>query len=85
MPAEAVRCDMPSFKMEERASLKDSEVCGNPLCDVRFEQTGMAIKPRRFCRDECRMRAWIIRKAAQLLSGLPDATVIEILRNPILR
>jgi hypothetical protein len=56
-------------------------VCDSPLCDVRFEQTGMAISPKRFCCDDCKMDAWIIKRAAKLLEGLSDERVLEIIRG----
>jgi hypothetical protein len=62
--------------------MTDSEtVCDSPLCDVRFPQTGMAIIPKRFCCDECKQQASIIKRAAMLLEGLTDKKVIEILRH----
>jgi hypothetical protein len=62
------------------ASSLDSEtVCENPLCDVRFQQTGLAISPKRFCCDECKQQASLIRRVAALLAGLEDSRVLEIL------
>jgi hypothetical protein len=62
--------------------LIDSEpVCENPLCSVRFPQTGLKIEPRRFCSNECRQQASIIRRAAKLFEGLSDSTVLEILKK----
>jgi hypothetical protein len=55
--------------------------CESPLCDVRFPQTGMKIRPRRFCSDQCKMDLWAIKRVQKLVEGLPDATVIEILRR----
>jgi hypothetical protein len=54
--------------------------CESPLCDVRFPQTGMKIRPRRFCSDQCKMDLWAIKRVQKLVEGLPDATVIEILK-----
>ena len=63
------------------ASAKDSETaCESPLCDVRFEQTGLAMSPRRFCSDTCKQQASLIRRVAALLAGLEDSQVLEILR-----
>jgi len=56
-------------------------VCDSPLCSVRFDQTGMAISPKRFCCDECKMDAWIIKRAAKLLEGLTDERALKILRG----
>ena len=65
----------------ETALPKDSEtICESPLCDVRFRQTGMAISPKRFCCNECKQQASIIKRAAALLAGLEDSRVLEILR-----
>ena len=65
----------------EMASSKDSEtVCENPLCDVRFPRTGLAVSPKRFCSDTCKQQASLIRRVAALLAGLEDSQVLEILR-----
>jgi hypothetical protein len=56
--------------------------CESPVCDVRFEQTGMVrMEPRRFCNDRCRMDAWILKRAAKLLEGLTDDDALRILRG----
>ena len=41
----------------------------------------MAISPKRFCCDECKMDAWIIKRAAKLLEGLTDERALKILRG----
>jgi hypothetical protein len=56
-------------------------VCESPLCAVRFPQSGLKIEPRRFCSDACRQHASIIRRAARLLAGLSDESMLEILRE----
>ena len=72
---------MDTVHAVEMASSLDSEsVCENPLCDVRFQQTGLAISPKRFCCDECKQQASIFKRAARLLSGLSDSRVLEILK-----
>ena len=64
----------------EMPSLKDSEmVCENPLCDVRFLQTGMAISPRRFCCYKCKQQNSIIKRAAALLVPLGKERAWEII------
>src|SRR4029453_7927607 len=74
---------MDTVHAVEMASSLDSEtVCENPLCDVSFQQTGLAISPKRFCCEECKQQASIIKRAARLLSGLHDSRVLEILRTP---
>lgn len=73
---------MESVHAVGMASLRDSEtVCENPLCTVRFVQTGLAMSPKRFCCDECKQQASLIRRVAVLLSGLSDEAVIEIIRG----
>jgi len=58
------------------ASPRDSEtVCESPLCDNRFQQTGLKIEPRRFCSDQCRQQASLIRRVGALLNDLPDQEV----------
>jgi hypothetical protein len=63
----------------ETPSLKDSESCGNPLCAKRFPRSGLKIKPRRFCSDDCKQAASILRRAANLLDGFPSRAVLAIL------
>jgi len=64
----------------EMALLKDSEmICENPLCDVRFPQTGMAISPKRFCCDKCKQQASLIKRAAALLVPLGKERAWEII------
>jgi hypothetical protein len=72
---------MDTVHAVEMASSLDSEtVCENPLCDVRFRQTGLAISPKRFCSDTCKQQASLVRRVAALLAGLEDSRVLEILR-----
>jgi hypothetical protein len=72
---------METVHVVEMASSLDSEtVCENPLCDVRFPQTGLAISPKCFCSDTCKQQASLIRRVAALLAGLEDSRVLEILR-----
>jgi len=64
----------------EMVLLKDSEmICENPLCDVRFPQTGMAISPKRFCCDKCKQQASLIKRAAALLVPLGKERAWEII------
>ena len=42
------------------------EKCASPLCSVEFEPSGLAIKPRRFCCDQCKQEASLIRRVAAL-------------------
>src|SRR5262249_20722168 len=64
----------------EMALLKNSEmICENPLCDVRFLQTGMAISPKRFCCDKCKQQASRIKRTAALLVPLGKERAWEIM------
>ena len=54
-------------------------ICENPLCDVRFPQTGMAISPKRFCCDKCKQQNSIIKRAAALLVPLGKERAWEII------
>jgi hypothetical protein len=58
-----------------------STVCESPVCSVEFEPSGLEIKPKRFCSDQCKMNSWVIRRAAKLLEGIPIERVTEILRG----
>jgi hypothetical protein len=61
-------------------SLKDSEaVCESPLRDVRFEQTGFAMSPKRFCCDDCKQQASLIRRVRALLVPLGKERAWEVL------
>ena len=41
--------------------------CQSPLCSVEFKQTGMAMQPRRYCCDQCKMDVHALRRAKALL------------------
>jgi hypothetical protein len=56
-----------------------TQKCASPLCSVEFEPSGLKMKPKRFCCDQCKQEASILRRAAKLLEGLSDAEVLEIL------
>ena len=55
--------------------------CRSPFCDVRFEQTGMKIKPRRYCCDGCKLDLWAIRRVAKLIAELSDEQALKIMRG----
>lgn len=55
--------------------------CGNPVCGVSFEPSGMAISPKRFCSRRCRLDAWAIKRAAELLAKFSDAGLLSIMRG----
>src|SRR5262244_1111921 len=68
----------------EMALLKNSEmICENPLCDVRFLQTGMAISPKRFCCDKCKQQASLIKRTAALLVPLGKERAWEIILESV--
>jgi hypothetical protein len=74
--------NMPSINAVETPLPMGSEkVCENPLCQVRFLPAGMAISPKKFCSESCRMNAWILKRAATLLAGIPDQDALEIMRG----
>jgi len=41
----------------------------------------MRLEPRKYCCDQCRQDAWVIKRAAKLLEGFTDAEAIKILRE----
>jgi len=57
------------------------QVCENPLCTVQFPQSGLKIKPRRYCSAQCRQQASLIRRAANLLKVLSDVEVLNVVRK----
>ena len=78
----AIRADVASVHAVQSISLKGSEaVCESPVCDVSFPQTGLKIEPKRFCSDDCRQQASLIRRVSKLLENETDERVIEILRG----
>lgn len=65
----------------ETASLMGRlQVCDSPVCSVEFEPSGLDIKPRRFCSDQCKMDAWVIKRAKELLAGMSDEEKLEVLK-----
>jgi hypothetical protein len=73
---------LDSVHAVETASLTGSlPVCESPLCEVWFEQTGMEISPKRFCCDQCKQEASLVRRVSKLLEGLSDEKVLEVLRG----
>jgi hypothetical protein len=51
---------------------------GNPLCIRTITPTR---KWQRFCSDECRQAASIIKRAGELLMGLSDEALLKIIRG----
>lgn len=72
----AIVHDVGMASLKEDESL--TEACASPLCDVRFQQTGLVMKPRRFCSDECKQHASIIRRAVSLLATLGEERACEV-------
>jgi hypothetical protein len=65
----------------ERVS-EESVICSSPVCEVKFEQTGVVrLEPRKYCDKDCRMDAWAIRRVRKLLENETDQRAIEILRG----
>jgi hypothetical protein len=62
-------------------SMGFERICESPLCGIRFPPAGMAISPKRFCSEPCKMNAWIIRKAAALLIPLGKEAAWQILEG----
>jgi len=66
----------------DKSSIPDGlAACEGPFCSVRFEPSGMKIKPKRYCCGECKMDAWALRRSAKLLTNLSDAEALKILRR----
>ena len=40
--------------------------CESPLCSVEFEPSGLKMEPKRFCSDQCKQEASLIRRVAAL-------------------
>jgi hypothetical protein len=81
MPVDDRSFDLPIVDDVETASSHEAAtVCASPVCSVSFKQTGMKIKPRRYCSDECKLDAWAFKRVSKLLEGLADERVIQILR-----
>jgi hypothetical protein len=59
-------------------SMPELEKCASPVCDVRFEPSGLAMEPKRYCSDGCKMDVFAIRRVARAY-GLDAETVHEAL------
>ena len=74
---------MQAFKIESGvSSASGRDVCDSPLCSAYFHQSGTVMQPRRFCCNECRMNAWMIRKVAKLFEQTPRLRVRCLLSRP---
>ena len=71
----------PLARSDKNGTSEGLLICESPVCNVDFEQSGIArLEPRRFCDSKCRQNAWIIRQAAKLLKQLSDEKLIQIMR-----
>ena len=61
-----------------------SLTCSSAVCEVKYEQTGVArLEPRKYCCERCRLDAWHLREASKLLERLSDERVLEIVRGDL--
>jgi hypothetical protein len=73
---------LASFTMDRTRNKPATEVtCASPLCSVQFAPSGLAMRPKRFCCDRCKVDAWHIREVSKLFKGLSDQQVLKILRE----
>ena len=42
------------------------EKCSSPVCSVEFEPSGLAMEPKRYCCDSCKMDVYALRRVAKL-------------------
>ena len=42
------------------------EKCASPVCSVEFEPSGLAMEPKRYCCDGCKMDVYAFRRVAKL-------------------
>jgi hypothetical protein len=56
------------------------EKCASPTCQVTFEPSGLAMEPKRYCCDACKMDVYALRRVRKLLENETDERVLEILR-----
>lgn len=54
--------------------------CESPLCSVEFEPSGLPMEPKRFCSDQCKQEASLIRRVAKLLEGYSDQEKLNALK-----
>lgn len=58
-------------RIEKNGTPEGLLTCESPVCDVRFEQTGMIrMEPRKYCNAKCRQDAWVLKRAAAMLVPL---------------
>ena len=56
------------------------EKCSSPVCEVKFEPSGLAMEPRRYCCDGCKTDVYALRRVAKLY-GLEVEVMHEALTN----
>ena len=72
-PTKPRTCEFEALTMhsEARNGIPEGRTaCQSPICDVEFEQTGMAMQPRRYCSDQCRMDVFVLRRARRMILRL---------------
>jgi hypothetical protein len=67
--------------MKDEALRNGQVKCASPTCGVTFAPSGLDIKAKRYCCDECKMDAWAIRRVAKLLDGRSDQDKLKALRG----
>lgn len=61
----------------------ESRPCLNPVCRVPVQTHPKAIYEKRHCSDRCRLDAWTIRKAGELLSRVSHEEAMSIIEATI--
>ena len=56
-----------------------SERCANPLCHEILEPKRKHAPVKLYCGDKCRQDVWILRRAAEMLEGLSQNALGDIL------
>jgi hypothetical protein len=73
-----------SFDMEPLTiRQRQSDRCRSPICGKPIEpiENGWRRRDRLYC-DGCKMDAWVLKRAGELLRDVTDERVLEILRTP---
>jgi hypothetical protein len=78
----AVTASIPAaFTLDKSDELAGSVKCGNPVCHEKFAPSGLAIEPKRFCSNQCRMTAWFLKKAREAMKDLSDDEIVKVIRG----
>jgi hypothetical protein len=56
-------------------------VCENPICRTEYKPTCLSWSTQRFCSDQCKQAASIIKRAAKLFRVLSDDEILKIVRT----